>query len=182
MKIRIRYEESFQTIEADLEEMWVMLSLSGEEGMSGEEREKLVQEAVDEQFNRPEYNNLHKLKRHWSDGTTPRKLDGRKGFVSRHSLPHEQMPDSIEMYPDEGWERAFCDAQDYEELSRLLHRILPPGQADVLMRVHVDGYRIKEVAAEEGVSCGAVCQRLRRAEENFRKIFPSPLIFHSSHG
>ena len=60
MRLKIRYEQEFQTIELDAEateQLWVSLSLEGE-GLSQEEREQRIQDAFDEQYNRPEYGNL----------------------------------------------------------------------------------------------------------------------------
>ena len=48
MKLKIRYEQEFQTIELDTEatkQLWVSLSLEDEEGLSEEEREQRIQDA-----------------------------------------------------------------------------------------------------------------------------------------
>lgn len=61
MKLKIRYENEYQTIvlnEQDTEAMWVSLSLDGE-GLSQEEKESRIQEAWNETFNKPEYNCWH---------------------------------------------------------------------------------------------------------------------------
>ena len=66
MKLKIRYENEYQTITLDAEtteELWVSLSLEGE-GLSQDEREKLIQEEWEKQFNRPDYNCWHKFWRH----------------------------------------------------------------------------------------------------------------------
>lgn len=57
MKLRIRYENEIQTIELnekDTETLWVSLSLEGE-GISKKEKEELIQEAWEEEYNRPSY-------------------------------------------------------------------------------------------------------------------------------
>ena len=174
MKLRIRYESTFQTLEVDLEEMWGMLCLTGEDHMSNQDREKLVQSMVDEQFNRPEYNNLHRFNRHCSAEAAPKRLDGRAAHVYRESSEELSGSDRIELFPDEDWERSFYAGLDYEDLVKRLYAALPSRQADLLLRVHVDGYRLSEIAAEEGISRSAVCQRLRTAEKNIRKMYPRP--------
>lgn len=66
MKLKIRYENAYQTIEvseADKDKLWISLSLEGE-GLTSEEQEKKIQQAFEERFNRPEYNNWHKFDRH----------------------------------------------------------------------------------------------------------------------
>ena len=66
MKLKIRYENEMQTIELDnaaAEQLWVGLSL--EDGdIPQEEKERLLQDAFDMKFNRPDYNSWHKFERH----------------------------------------------------------------------------------------------------------------------
>ena len=68
MRLSIRYENQFQSIELNEEEtqeMWVSLSLEGE----NLEKEKLIQKTFDEKFNKLEYNIWHRETRHL---TTPK--------------------------------------------------------------------------------------------------------------
>ena len=65
IKLRIRYDETVQTLDLDektTEQLWVSLSLEGE-GLSDSEREQKIQAAFDIQYNRPEYNSWHKFDR-----------------------------------------------------------------------------------------------------------------------
>ena len=67
MKLKVRYENEFQTIELDaksMDEMWVSLSLEDGENLTQEEKENMIQDAFEEMFNKPEYNNWHKFDRH----------------------------------------------------------------------------------------------------------------------
>ena len=66
MKLKVRYDESVQTIDLDAEateQLWVSLSLEGED-LTQKERERMIQDAFEEQFNRPDYNSWHKFDRH----------------------------------------------------------------------------------------------------------------------
>ena len=66
MRFSVRYEEKIQTIELNDEEtkqMWVSLSLVGE-GLSKSNKERLIQDAFNDKYNKPEYNNWHKFDRH----------------------------------------------------------------------------------------------------------------------
>ncbi len=57
MKLKVRYDESVQTIDLDAEateQLWVSLSLEGED-LTQKERERMIQDAFEEQFNRPDY-------------------------------------------------------------------------------------------------------------------------------
>ena len=63
MKLKVRYENEFKTIELDaksMDEMWVSLSLEDGENLTQEEKENITQDAFEEMFNKPEYNNWHK--------------------------------------------------------------------------------------------------------------------------
>lgn len=64
MKLNIRYEQKYEIVEVNSEEMWISLSLEGGEDLMQEEKETLIQDAFEEQFNKPEYNNWHKFERH----------------------------------------------------------------------------------------------------------------------
>lgn len=84
MKLKIRYEQEFQTIELDTEatkQLWVSLSLEDEEGLSEEEREQRIQDAFDEQFNKPEYNIWHRETHHIDPTPKRRRMDGRAGYI-----------------------------------------------------------------------------------------------------
>ena len=64
MKIKIRYENEYQTLEVENMELekWLNISISEEE--SQEVYEKRVQDVIEERFNRPDYNSWHKYDRH----------------------------------------------------------------------------------------------------------------------
>ena len=66
MKLEVRYDNTVQTIDLDAEateQLWVSLSLEGE-GLTQEQREKMIQDEWEKQFNRPDYNSWHKFNRH----------------------------------------------------------------------------------------------------------------------
>ena len=64
MKIKMRYENAYQTIEVETTELaeWLNISISVDE--SEEDYEKRIQEEIEVQFNRPDYNSWHKFDRH----------------------------------------------------------------------------------------------------------------------
>ena len=47
MKLKIRYENKYQILEVNSEEMWVSLSLEGDENLTQEEKEAMIQVAKD---------------------------------------------------------------------------------------------------------------------------------------
>ena len=67
MQLIIRYENKNQIINLnskEAEELMEGLSLKYDKNLSEKELELLIQDAWNEGFNKPEYNNLHKFERH----------------------------------------------------------------------------------------------------------------------
>ena len=64
MKIKLRYDKEFTTFELNLSDIkgWLNIDLQPDE--SEEEFAKRAQEEVDKEYNRPEYNIMHKQERH----------------------------------------------------------------------------------------------------------------------
>ena len=56
MKIKMRYENAYQTIEVETTELEEWLNISISEDESEEDYEKRIQEEIEVQFNRPDYN------------------------------------------------------------------------------------------------------------------------------
>ncbi len=77
-------------------------------------------------------------------------------------------PDIYEMMPD-------LQSHDFDKetmrdyVASILSRI-PDNLADVLKRYFIDGVPQKEIAAEEGVSVGAIKTRICRAKKEFKKV------------
>ena len=76
MKIKIRYEKEFTTFELNLSDIkgWLNIDLLPDE--SEEEFEERVQEEIDTQYNRPEYNVMHKQERHKGFAISTKDEDG----------------------------------------------------------------------------------------------------------
>ena len=67
MKIKVRYENSYQYLELDAEaadQLWVSLSLGSHTDLTDKEKQKQLQSAFEAKFNKPDYNNWHQLNRH----------------------------------------------------------------------------------------------------------------------
>lgn len=168
MKLKIRYENEIQTIELDAkatEEMWVSLSLEGE-GLSQKEREELIQNEWNEQFNKDDYNNWHKFNRH-------------RGYSK--AVPDEETEevDSSEPLMSEVKDsRIFCrqelekDKQyDYEACCDRIRAAVKPVQADMLIAIILDGMTVAEYADLIGDTPNNVSHRYRRAINNLKKVF-----------
>ena len=154
MRLSIRYENQFQSIELNEEEtqeMWVSLSLEGE----NLEKEKLIQKTFDEKFNKPEYNIWHRETRHL---TTPKERFNDDGdeYDTSEPLMKEVADDRI--FRKDEIERAYQD--DYEGVCKWIRTALGKKQnwADMFIAVRIDGMSIREYASSIGVSENCQCR------------------------
>ena len=66
-------------MDVDVASKWVNISI--EEDETQEHFEKRIQEEVDEQYNKPEYNIWHRETRHIDPTPKRKRMDGRKGYI-----------------------------------------------------------------------------------------------------
>lgn len=183
MNLRIRYDDKYQTLTLDTEtaeQLWVSLGLT-EEDWTDEEKEQLMQERVEEIFNRPEYNNWHKYWRHHGnakvqkyedDGTGD---DEDKGAAWCEPLITEVMDDRI-----------FCkdeverdERESYEAICQWVREILTkkPKWAEAFIAVRLDRVSVNDYAASIGVSDASIVSKwLARAEKTLRENYPKRQI------
>ncbi|MGI6412525.1 MAG: hypothetical protein ACOXZ5_02485 [Syntrophomonadaceae bacterium] len=113
MKLKIRFDKYFQSIdlnEKETEEMWISLSIE-EEYDSQEEKEKLIQEKFNEEFNKPEFNNWRKHNRRLSMPKKPFRKDDQEEDLTDHM-------DYISDYTDLENQDRKADYEFYCELLR----------------------------------------------------------------
>ena len=170
MKIKLRYDNEFQTIEMDLEDakgQWLSVEL--EEELTEEEMEKRIQAAVDEQYNRPEYNNYHKFTRHRGySKAQPGKDDVEEDVDTSEPLMKEVFDDRI-FRKDE---IAKTEKEDYDAICQWVREILvkKPRWADAFIKVRLDGMSVNDYAASIGVSDASIVSKwLKRAEKKLRE-------------
>lgn len=172
MRLSIRYENQFQSIELNEEEtqeMWVSLSLEGE----NLEKEKLIQKTFDEKFNKPEYNIWHRETRHL---TTPKERFNDDGdeYDTSEPLMKEVADDRI--FRKDEIERAYQD--DYEGVCKWIRIALGKKQdwADMFIAVRIDGMSIREYASSIGVSENNITQKLKRATKKLEQEYKNRQI------
>ena len=165
MRLSIRYENQFQSIELNEEEtqeMWVSLSLEGEN------LEKLIQKTFDEKFNKPEYNIWHRETRHL---TTPKERFNDDGdeYDTSEPLMKEVADDRI--FRKDEIERAYQD--DYEGVCKWIRTALGKKQdwADMFIAVRMEGMSIREYASSIGVSENNITQKLKRATKKLEQEY-----------
>ena len=161
MKLKIRYENKYQTVEVNSDEMWVSLSLEGDENLTQEEKENMIQEAFEEQFNKPEYNNWHKFNRHRGNLKKQIRKDDEDADES----------DGLDTVGDYSQEEKRCRKDDYDDLCQQIREMLKPEYADVIIAVCLDDMTPEEYALKNGLERDAVYKRLQRAKKKMREIF-----------
>ena len=153
MELKIRYENGYQTINLNTEDtkkMWVSLSLEGE-GLSQEEKESRIQEAFEEQFNRPEYNNWHKETRHIDPTPKRKRMDGRRGYICG-----EKDDDSFDImdylavtYPKCGvYDEEDETAKMYESVLELIQEKVKPDFVDTFIAITSKRTTSKQIASK----------------------------------
>lgn len=170
MKLKVRFEDKFQTIELDAkatEEMWITLSIEADEDMTQEEKEQLIQDEWEKQFNRPEYNNWHKETRHIDPTPKRKRMDGRKGYICADEDDASfDIMDYLNAYdPTEDYSNKF----EYEERCKKIRAVVKPAQAEMLIAVILDGMTVAEYAESIGDTANNVSHRYRRAVNNLKK-------------
>lgn len=171
MKLRIRYENEIQTIELnkkDTETLWVSLSLEGE-GLSQKEKEELIQETWEEQYNRPDYNQYHRETRHIDPTPKRKKMNGIRGYICGDEDDQSfNIMDYLTAHdPISNFEKKF----DYEECCDRIREAVKPEQADMLIAIILDGMKPAEYAAITGDTANNVSHKYRRALKNLQKYF-----------
>lgn len=153
MELKIRYENGYQTINLNTEDtkkMWVSLSLEGE-GLSQEEKESRIQEAFEEQFNRPEYNNWHKETRHIDPTPKRKRMDGKRGYICG-----EKDDDSFDIMDYLAVTYSECGVDDeedetakrYESALELIQEKVKPDFADTFIAIASKRTTPKQIASK----------------------------------
>ena len=163
MKLKVRYENEFQTIELDaksMDEMWVSLSLEDGENLTQEEKENMIQDAFEEMFNKPEYNNWHKFDRH--------RGNLKKQFRKDDEETDES--DGLDTVGDYSQEEERDRQYEYEALCQEIRDVLKPEYAEVIIAMCLDDMTPEEYAATTGEKRDAVYKRLQRAKKKFQEF------------
>ena len=177
MRLKIRYEQEFQTIELDAEateELWVSLSLEGE-GLTQEEKETLIQDTWEERFNRPDYNSWHKFDRHCGRSKAQPGKDDAEDEVDTNEPLMEEVADDRIFRKDELDRK---ERESYSAICDWVRKVLvkKPEWADAFIAVRMDGESIREYAARIGADENNITQKLKRAEKKLRENYKNSQI------
>lgn len=193
MKIKLRYEKEFTTFELNLSEIkgWLNIDLQPDE--SEEEFEKRAREEVNKEYNRPEYNVMHRQERHKGFAISTKDEDGEETGDFEPSMS-EVMDPSIFLKDEIDRNRK----ESYEAVKEFVYSVLKPDVADLFMSVRIDGMSINEKAesmlnrdafesedeSNKAVSrlANSITQKLKRANKNLEKSFSKASDFGLSRG
>lgn len=160
MKLKIRYEEKYETVEVSSEEMWVSLSLEDGQDLTKEEKEIVIQEAFEKQFNRPDYNSWRRFQFH-------------RGNLKKQFRRDDEVAvdgDGMDTVADNSQEEKLNRQYEYEDLCQRLREVLKPEYAEVIIAVCLGDKSPEEYAAEKGEKRDAVYKRLQRAKKKYKEI------------
>lgn len=169
MKLKIWHDNKCDTIEFTPDyndKLWVSLGIEVD-GLSEKEREIEIQRRFDEQFNRPEYNNWHKMDRH-RGYTKARPDEGEDADYDVDELLIEDVADSRIFYQDE---LARDERYTYEDLCDRIRSAMKPDYAEMVIAIYLDGIPCKEYARSIGEDPNTVNHRLQRAKKICKEIF-----------
>ncbi|WP_312654136.1 sigma-70 family RNA polymerase sigma factor [Aminipila sp.] len=181
MRLSVRYENKFQTIELnekETEQMWISLSLEMDDDSSKKEQEKFIQDAFDKQFNRPEYNCWHKFNRHVDPDPRPRRLDGKRGHLSLEDENGQPMNAEDGLFVDDRDKTERNLRYEHEDVCQLVYKVLGKKQdwADMFIAVRIDGTPIREYARSINDDENNISQKLKRAEKKIKEFFENHQI------
>lgn len=170
MKIKIRYENEYQTLEVENMELekWLNISISEEE--SQEDYEKRIQDVIEERFNRPDYNSWHKYDRHAGVA----KMKNKEGDVevnTEEAIMAKAVDKSVFTKDIDELVERIDHKWQYEHYCDYLRSILKPDAADMVIAIVLDGLTVSEYAERIDDEPNNVSHRYRRAINKLKKVF-----------
>ena len=179
MIIKMRYETEFKEFEMDVDAASKWVNISIEEDETQEHFEKRIQEEVDEQYNKPEYNIWHRETRHIDPTPKRKRMDGRKGYICG-----EEGDDSFDImsylavtYPkyeldEEGDERV----KRYKDVIEVIQQKLKSDFVEIFIAIASKKSTPKQIASKlidaEGLTDEAnkISKKYNRALQKLKKI------------
>lgn len=173
MIIKMRYEDKFQELEVDATDAGKWVNINIDDCENQEEFEKRIQEQVDEQYNKPEYNIYHRKTRHLGDA----KFRNKECVVevnTDEALIRKAVDDSIfTKGMDELEHRMECEYQD-KRCRDFICSHLTSAQADMVIAIVLEDKTVSEYAALIDDEPNNVSHRYRRAINKLKKFLKKP--------
>ncbi len=176
MKVVIRYETervTFNLSDEEAKQMGCCVNIDLE-SIPEDERQSKLQEACDEQFNRPDYNNWHKYWRHQGESKAQPDDEGEE-LESSEPLMSEVADDRI--FRKDEIERNRKES--YDAVCQWIRQILKPEVAEAFIATKIDGSTIRDYVTEKAKPGDDIAKlennlskKLTRAAEKLAVAYP----------
>lgn len=176
MKVVIRYETervTFNLSDEEAKQMGCCVNIDLE-SIPEDERQSKLQEACDEQFNRPDYNNWHKYWRHQGESKAQPDDEGEELEFSE-PLMSEVADDRI--FGKDEIERNRKES--YDAVCQWIRQILKPEVAEAFIATKIDGSTIRDYVTEKAKPGDDIAKlennlskKLTRAAEKLAVAYP----------
>lgn len=168
MKITIQNNDKKVELEVDLNELKGWLNIDFIDGESETEIQSRIQERINEEYNRPEYNNWHKHNRHigYSKAVSE---DGEDSFGHFKEPLIDEVRDRRIFFRDE-IERSH--QEEYETCCNFINKHIKKQElAELFINTAFEGYTLREIAMiknprEEGMSDTEYKKLIAKEENN----------------
>ena len=170
MKIKVRYENEYQTLEVENMKLEQWLNISISEEISQEDYEKRIQDVIEERFNRPDYNSWHKH----TCQTGNAKMKNKEGVIevnTEEAIMAKAIHQSIFTRDIDGLEERMDHEWQYKHYCSYVREILKPDAAEMVIAIVLDGMTVAEYAEQIGDTPINVSHRYRRAIKKLEKVF-----------
>lgn len=176
MKVVIRYETervTFNLSDEEARQMGCCVNIDLE-SIPEDERQSKLQEACDEHFNRPDYNNWHKYWRHQGESKAQSDDEGEE-HESSEPLMSEVADDRI--FKKDEIERDRKES--YVAVCQWIRKILKPEIAEAFIATKIDGVTIRDYVTETAKPGDDIAKlennlskKLTRAAEKLAVAYP----------
>lgn len=176
MKVVIRYETervTFNLSDEEAKQIGCCVNIDLE-SIPEDERQSKLQEACDEQFNRPDYNNWHKYWRHQGESKAQPDDEGEE-LESSEPLMSEVADDRI--FRKDEIERNRKES--YDAVCQWIRQILKPEVAEAFIATKIDGSTIRDYVTEKAKPGDDIAKlennlskKLTRAAEKLAVAYP----------
>ncbi|WP_413523329.1 hypothetical protein [Lactococcus raffinolactis] len=161
MKIKLRYENKFQTIELSVNEAckWLNIDVSNDKEVFEIDIQNKVQKWIDETFNKPEYNIYHRETRYIGVPKKPFRKDEDNQFLG----------DIMDTFADNSQMIEYNNKEEFIAIKHWLESFLKPEEVEMFMTIEIEGISIKDYAVLKDVKPNTMTKRLIRLKNKIKK-------------
>lgn len=177
MKLKIRYENEYQEVELDMEDMdkmCICLSIEATD-LTDEEKEQRIQEVFEKDYNKPEYNIYHKETRHIDPTPKRRRMDGRKGYIQGDPYDDSfNIMDYLVTTEDVDAHEEIDMEAEHKKTCSWVRQVLgkKTNWADAFIAIRIDGMSVNDYAKSIGVKDASIVSKwLTRAKKKLQEEY-----------